>query len=582
MKSLSREIIKIFALSFLPLLVLFNFIFYISFESQFQSDVKRIAASKLRLIEFALEKEASPALSKKKIIDVLENFNFSKSNLLILDSLSNKIFDWQMPVSDGKNIFSFLNREEIFRLKNGMIAREQASSDRTLFTYFSVVKIAGKRAILEMDFYCDSYGNHMKILFWFLFAFDALALLSFAIFLTASRKYFKRQIFLLRDVISGGPESKGKNLPEEFQEISFFHKLAIGQKVQEIKSVENKLEELRSALDQISEGVALFGEAFTLEFCNESFRKILGRSKKEFNVGEEVFNFVEFPPLLLDLKNFRENRVPINASAKYYGGKFLEYSILPLGKDGGEAAKFVIVVKDVTTIKRLERIRKDFVANVSHEFKTPLTSIRGYAETLLSGGGDAGGATRQKFLEKIYNQTFRLENLVNDLLKLNKIENEAGADFDYFPVNKVIREIADDFEIIAKKKGLIFETNILLKETVKIKGEENLLNVILTNLLMNAVQYSSEGGRVVLNVSADEQKLKIEVQDEGIGIAPNELERIFERFYRTNGALRMFREGTGLGLSLVKHAAELLGGRISVKSQPGKGSVFLCEITGVF
>ncbi|HEV2205390.1 MAG TPA: ATP-binding protein [Candidatus Acidoferrales bacterium] len=233
----------------------------------------------------------------------------------------------------------------------------------------------------------------------------------------------------------------------------------------------------------------------------------------------------------------------------------------------------VVVLHDVTELRRLERVRQDFVANVSHEFKTPLTAIQGFAETLLAGAIDDPRNNR-RFLEIIREHAARLARLTDDLMKLARIE--AGKlEVQLSPVN--LAEVAESCEETARLKAQ--HKQIALEVEVSatlplVRGDANLLHEVLQNLLDNAVQYTQPGGKIHVTAAARERDVVVTVADTGIGIPLADQERIFERFYRVDAARSREAGGTGLGLSIAKHIVEAHGGRIWVESEISAGSKF--------
>jgi len=233
----------------------------------------------------------------------------------------------------------------------------------------------------------------------------------------------------------------------------------------------------------------------------------------------------------------------------------------------------VVVLHDVTELRRLERVRQDFVANVSHEFKTPLTAIQGFAETLLAGALEDPEHNR-RFLEIIRDHAARLAALTNDLLKLARIE--AGQlEVDLGPVNllEVIERCAETTLLKASQKQIALETDIP-PGLPAVRGDASLLREVLQNLLDNAVQYTPAGGRIKVTATAGPREAVVSVEDTGVGIPLVDQERIFERFYRVDAARSRQAGGTGLGLSIAKHIVEVHGGHLRVDSEVGRGSKF--------
>jgi two-component system phosphate regulon sensor histidine kinase PhoR len=247
--------------------------------------------------------------------------------------------------------------------------------------------------------------------------------------------------------------------------------------------------------------------------------------------------------------------------------------------DAGAAPGAVLVLYDVSEIRRLERVRRDFVANVSHELRTPLTAVQGFAETLLSGALEDPNASR-RFLEIIREHAARLGRLTDDLLKLSAIE--AGK----LTLQTRAVSVANLFEVCletARHLAAGKKLELCAEDTSGVppmRGDLMRLQEVLQNLLDNAVQYTPPGGRITLRAWRENCDVVMCVEDTGIGIPHAEQERIFERFYRVDAARSREAGGTGLGLSIARHIIEAHGGRIWVESEVGHGSRFFVAIPG--
>jgi len=236
----------------------------------------------------------------------------------------------------------------------------------------------------------------------------------------------------------------------------------------------------------------------------------------------------------------------------------------------------LLVVSDITFIKKLEKIRSDFVANVSHELKTPLTSIKGFVETLKDGAIE-DKEIAGKFLNIIEVEVERLVRLINDLLYLSEIENaKIQVTEDDVNVKEVLEECIELLRFKAESKNI--KMQLRLDDKLKMKIHKDWLKQIFINLIDNAIVYNRENGEVIIEVERLDEKIAIRVKDTGIGIPQNEIERIFERFYRVDKGRSRKLGGTGLGLSIVKHIVELYNGKIYVQSEVGKGSEFTIVI----
>jgi two-component system phosphate regulon sensor histidine kinase PhoR len=233
----------------------------------------------------------------------------------------------------------------------------------------------------------------------------------------------------------------------------------------------------------------------------------------------------------------------------------------------------VAVFHDITSLKKLENIRRDFVANVSHELKTPITSLIGFTETLLDGAKD-DKQLEEQFLNIMLHEARRLQDLVRDLLDLSKIEREHFS-IDWQTVS--LTKIMDAALLIFREKADAKKIRL-----IRVPGDEGWalgdpfrIRQIMINLISNAIAYTPEGGTVRLSISEREKTSAFTITDDGMGIEKEQIPRIFERFYRVDKARSRDSGGTGLGLAIVKHLVEAHKGHIEVQSEPGKGTTFV-------
>jgi two-component system phosphate regulon sensor histidine kinase PhoR len=239
----------------------------------------------------------------------------------------------------------------------------------------------------------------------------------------------------------------------------------------------------------------------------------------------------------------------------------------------GEQRQFVAVFVDVTEVRRLESMRRDFVANVSHELRTPVTSIRSAAETLIDGAAKDPAAA-EAFIGIIDRNAQRLQQLVEDLLDLSRIESRGfRLSFEAIELKPLFSQVLGLFRERASKKNVALEERTL-GDLPKVRADRRAMEHVLTNLIDNAVKYCGPGTHVWLNVVTTHDAVTISVGDDGPGIAEGHLPRVFERFYRVDAGRSRDVGGTGLGLSIVKHLVEAMGGSVSVESQLNQGTTF--------
>jgi len=339
-------------------------------------------------------------------------------------------------------------------------------------------------------------------------------------------------------------------------------------------------------LSSVAEGVAVIDEDLRIEYVNGAFREVLslpGESWRDYR-GRHVRHVLEKKRLLKMVRaamrgeseereiSLREREVLVRAAPI----RSLEAERAASRLDGNgsarpEPAGAVLVLMDVTQIHALERVRRDFVANLSHEMKTPLTAIRGFSETLLDGNLD-GSSEQRRFLGIIRQHAVRLSHLTDDLMRLARIE--AGK-LEAEPVPVRIETVVDSVLESARVKAGDRSLSVRVPDDVRpVDTDPTLLTEILQNLVDNAIRYSASDGRIKVATKFGDAEVRISVSDNGAGIPKAHLGRIFERFYRVDPARSREVGGTGLGLAIAKHTVEVLGGRIEVESAPKQGSKF--------
>jgi two-component system phosphate regulon sensor histidine kinase PhoR len=321
----------------------------------------------------------------------------------------------------------------------------------------------------------------------------------------------------------------------------------------------NEREEMQALIDCMAEGVIALSEDARVLRMNRSARTLLGLSDTPTPtpLGLVVHNN-KLRSLLEDSVNKR-----VTSGEVEVNGRHLLVSSRPLDLGGA-----VATLLDISELRRLEQVRRDFVANASHELKTPLTSIRGYAETLLE--DEPPEKTRRNFINSIRKNTIRLERLVEDLLDLSKLES-GGWTGQQDPVD--IKEIAREaWEVVSSNKVNDEITFDIIGDN-KVIGDREGLFQVFRNLLENSVRHTENGGLVSISILAtQDSRVEVSVSDNGEGISADALPRIFERFYRADSSRARDFGGTGLGLAIVRHLVSEMGGEVVAESTFGKGT----------
>ncbi|MYA06988.1 MAG: PAS domain-containing protein [Holophagales bacterium] len=351
------------------------------------------------------------------------------------------------------------------------------------------------------------------------------------------------------------------------------------EQVEQLKAERNRL---TAVLGGMVEGVVAIDRDRRVLHLNAVAANWFGRPGPDLAVGRPIYELSRQPEISGALIEAMEKRAQVSRTfglvrlaGEDGGPDRFELNASPLlssRRDGELVEGAVAVIHDITELERLESVRRDFVSNVSHELKTPLTAIRGYVETLLD-ADPIDGPTRGRFLRKIRRQSNRLGALVSDLLILSRIESSTEPPEKVLDLRSAAGEVLNLLGPASEERGLELVAEFP-DEAVEVLGEEEAIRQALSNLVDNAVKYSSAGGRVLVRLRAQNGRAVLEVEDEGPGIASEHLERIFERFYRVDRARSRELGGTGLGLAIVKNVARRHGGGVEVESERGRGSTF--------
>ncbi|MFJ7850463.1 two-component system histidine kinase PnpS [Peribacillus sp. NPDC097206] len=336
---------------------------------------------------------------------------------------------------------------------------------------------------------------------------------------------------------------------------------------------------LETLVENMGSGVLLIDSKGYTTLINREF-------KKTFDVDSHTFLYQDYYSVIKDEEVIalieeifrtektikRQVKIPLALKRKHF-----EIYGAPIIGDYDEWKGILLIFHDITELKRLEQMRKDFVANVSHELRTPITSIKGFSETLLDGAWK-DEKTLKHFLSIILNESDRLQELIQELLNLSKMEQqEFVLKTDKVDMTTILKEIQEMLMGKLRKKEISLEVKVP-SHSVVIEGESDRIKQVFINLITNALAYTPNGGIVTVTVAEKEQTVDVIVQDNGIGIEEKELPRIFERFYRIDKARSRDSGGTGIGLAIVKHIVEVHKGKINVESKPGTGTTFIVTL----
>ena len=331
-----------------------------------------------------------------------------------------------------------------------------------------------------------------------------------------------------------------------------------------------------TVLSGMVEGVIAVDAESHILFANLAAGETLGFDPDEAE-GCSLMEVVRSHELHENVRRALQGKQLCQGEMQWQGDTLLTLDIHATPLPGDPCPGVVLVMHDITELKRLEGLRQQFVANVSHELKTPLSSIKAYTETLLNGAlEDKDNA--QRFLGRIEEQANRLNDLIQDMLSIACIESgTATLEVVRVSLDSVVKSCFADNELRAQARQVAL-CNEILNPKLRLRGDEEAVRQILNNLIDNAIKYTQPDGKVVVTCQQQDGEAVIAVADSGIGIAAQHLNRLFERFYRVDKARSRELGGTGLGLSIVKHLCQAMGGSVSVESQPEQGSTFTVRL----
>jgi two-component system phosphate regulon sensor histidine kinase PhoR len=465
--------------------------------------------------------------------------------------------------------------------KTGIATRYSATLDTNMIYVAIPVMVNGKLAgVVRTAVSVSSMRSTLSTLYEEIFAGGiVIALLAAIIGLYAARKISRPITELKRGAVrfADGDLHYRLDVPasEEFAALAEAMNTMASQLHARIATITHQRNELEAVLSGMVEAVLVIDNHENIRSVNQAAERLFQIDSDKVK-GRKVQEAIRNTDLRLFVTETLSREEALEGDIVILGDpeKFLQAHSAILRDSDGKTVSALVVLNDVTRLKALENIRRDFVANVSHELKTPITSIKGFLETLREGALKEPEHA-ERFLDIIIKHTDRLTAIVDDLLSLSRIERDAEKgeiELQDRPISEVLDAVVKACRKRAQLKNieLEFET----ADSIVAKINARLLEQAIVNLVDNAVKYSDPGQTVVVRVEKTPEEVVIKVVDEGSGIPRDQLERIFERFYRVDKARSRKVGGTGLGLAIVKHIVSAHGGRISVESFVGRGSTF--------
>ncbi|WP_368347113.1 sensor histidine kinase [Peptostreptococcus anaerobius] len=342
--------------------------------------------------------------------------------------------------------------------------------------------------------------------------------------------------------------------------------------------VQSKNDQLDAIIKSVTNGILVVDINKKIYLANKEAKLLLGCDSQAIVEGEYVIDVIRDG----GLKDFLVYNIGINYSItkelKVEGNRIYRVKIDPVRMQDIDnlSISTVVNIEDVTEMRKLENVRRDFAANVSHELKTPLTSIQGFVETLKSKDEDISPEVRKRFLDIIENESRRLTILINDILLISSIEGQVELTKEEFSIREVSEYVGDLLNEKAERYSVSVNFDYSNIDDL-IYTQKEYFKDLLINLVTNGIKYNQKGGKVEIKYRQDATRLVLEIEDNGIGIDKDDLDRIFERFYRVSRSRSRNIEGTGLGLAIVKHIVRSLDAKIFVESELGLGTKFTIE-----
>lgn len=489
---------------------------------------------------------------------------------------------------DARQMPNHLQRPEVqnaLASGSGQISRFSQTIGEDLIYYALPVYDAGELVgFVRSAYFIEAMDNEISpstndiIENTFIVGFLGILLIALVAFIQA--RAVEKLALIATDISSGNfkgrvPENNGLGLKKLAEVINQLARNSAAN-ISDITADRNRLATIFAGM---VEGVIDVDQNQKIIHINDAAAKLLGVNTIE-STGKAVWEAVRNNEITQALDKAIKTRSVVKtqielsvAQSINNGESIVDIYAASLSDDSGKPIGAVIVLHDISELKSLERIRTDFVANASHELKTPITAIRGLSESAID-DENIERETVMHFMNRIHSQSIRLSQLVGDLMTLSRLEDAHESErFTIIRMNELVKSSVKSATtaIEEKKQKLNLEISV---EKIDVYGDRQNLSQLVDNLIDNAIKYTPEGGEISVELGVEKGELLLEVSDTGVGISSQFQQRIFERFYRVDKARSKSLGGTGLGLSIVKNIAEKHSGNIQIKSQPGTGSTF--------
>ncbi|MDP8258850.1 MAG: ATP-binding protein [Candidatus Aadella gelida] len=549
--------------------------------------IKTALTKEALLVKLFLEKDFPGYLRLKEIDSIADEAGESISSRVTIIGLDGKVLgDSELNGEKLDNVENHLYRPEVQEALKAGIGQSRRFSTTMQQNMLYLAVSFGKdktqgvvRLSLPLSEVDIISGHLKKVLYTALLIALCIAVLGSFIAASFISKPIKHISEAAREIASGNFTKKiSVKAKDEIGDLAgAFNHMSL-EVCSKIEQLENNKARLEAVLFSMFDGVMVVDPSGMILLMNKSLRDLLAvKHEAEGKKPIEIIRNVEVQEITDKVLNMKAGVESREISILLPEEKKIIVHGTPIFREG-KTEGAVLVFHEVTEIRRLEKIRKDFIANVSHELRTPASSIKGFAETLNAGAIDDKERAKE-FIGIIEENSDRLVRLIEDLLDLSKIES-GKVDMNLRPcsLHLIVEKAVSQVEDHANKKSIAIE-NKINSSIPNVLADETFITQVLLNLIDNAVKYTDENGKVSITVSEEKEFIKIYVNDNGIGISEKDLPRVFERFYCVDKARSRKSGGTGLGLSIVKHVVEGHGGKVTVKSVLGQGSTFSFTIS---
>lgn len=590
MKQLHLRILSTFVILFLIVSVIFGIFLNNILDNTFRERQSEQLIEQSRLVSSFISSDVSEGQENSEIFAQVDKLSLQlDERITIIHPDGTVVYDSEVNESELQN---HAKREEIKAVlegnEYGIGSRVSASTG--IEEFYVAVPLLNESdeisSVLRLSQPVELITSLYEEINRSLIIFNVLAIIAASIitfFIT------KRIIGPIEEVMEVTEELSEKRYSVRYSGQGFGEITKLGTKVNELaESLENQMMEINQNDERLHElinhlviGVMLLDDERNIQMVNPAMNRILGEEISDLLNKSYVEAIKSYGLSHMIERAYKRKKTQNNEIYFYYPEeRIVDANIVPISSKNPGEMNVIVLLYDITEIRRLEKVRTDFVANASHELRTPVTALKGFAETLLEGAKEDKEVLDQ-FLEIMLVESIRLDSIVNDILELSRAEQKQ------VPLqaeNVRIKEAVEStFKIVKQKaESKQMELSIVEKEPIVIQTDLNRLKQILANLVNNAIVYTPDKGKVTVTIYKEDENAVIEVSDNGIGIPEDEQGRIFERFYRVDKARSRNSGGTGLGLSIVKYLVENLNGSITVRSKYGLGTTFTLKFPFTF